>query len=424
MAYHAKLSPSGADRWMLCPGSVPLSEGIPDTSSSYADEGTVAHHIAAICLEDDLDPEEFLHDIYHVDEKGGCYISDEGHDVTSDMVRYIRVYLDSVRGQVGEGVLMVEQRLPIGKFTGEEGATGTADSVVITETGELQIHDLKYGMGKKVSADHNRQLMLYALGAIEEYSLVHTFDRVAMFIHQVRLSGTPEVWQATIEELEEFAMSVATAADSVDRAIANPGPEFFNPGEIQCQFCPAKADCPALSNLVARTVLPEFDDGQELTPDAVQDAVDAVGALSPASLSDKMRVAPLIEIWVKAIRAKVESDLLAGIGVPGYKLVRGKQGNRQWSDIGEAETQLKSMRLKVEEMYDLKLISPTTAEKLSKYSGPDGKPVIGPRQWKRLQDIIIRSEGGLSVAPESDKREAVVPSAKADDFDDLEQDLT
>ena len=59
------------------------------------------------------------------------------------------------------------------------------------------------------------------------------------------------------------------------------------------------------------------------------------------------------------------------------------------------------MRLKVEEMYDLKLISPTNAEKLQKAA------VIGPRQWTKVQDLIVRPDGKPTVAPESDKRPAL-----------------
>lgn len=35
---------------MACPGSVALSEGLPDKSSEFADEGTDAHELAALCL--------------------------------------------------------------------------------------------------------------------------------------------------------------------------------------------------------------------------------------------------------------------------------------------------------------------------------------------------------------------------------------
>jgi len=71
------------------------------------------------------------------------------------------------------------------------------------------------------------------------------------------------------------------------------------------------------------------------------------------------------------------------------------------------------MRLKVEEMYDLTLISPTTAEKLTKAG------TLGPKQWTKVQTLITQSEGKPSVAPESDKRPALVPSVNADDFSDL-----
>jgi hypothetical protein len=69
------------------------------------------------------------------------------------------------------------------------------------------------------------------------------------------------------------------------------------------------------------------------------------------------------------------------------------------------------MRLKVEEMYDLKLISPTTAEKLAKAK------TIGPRQWKTLQEGITRSEGAMHVTPDSDPRLALVLTKVADEFD-------
>jgi hypothetical protein len=74
---------------------------------------------------------------------------------------------------------------------------------------------------------------------------------------------------------------------------------------------------------------------------------------------------------------------------------------------------LKAMRIKHAQMYDYKLASPTSIEKLVKADE------IGPRQWTKIQALITQSEGKPSVAPESDKRPALVPSADVSDFDDV-----
>ena len=65
------------------------------------------------------------------------------------------------------------------------------------------------------------------------------------------------------------------------------------------------------------------------------------------------------------------------------------------------------MRIPHDQMYDYAVISPTTAEKLSKLE------VIGPRQWPKLRALMSQSDGKASVAPASDKRPALV----ADSFE-------
>jgi len=131
-------------------------------------------------------------------------------------------------------------------------------------------------------------------------------------------------------------------------------------------------------------------------------------------LGRHLALVPLIEAWAKAVRAEVERRLLDSTPVAGWKLVRGRLGPRQWSD-DEAVAQYlrKTVRLPIDEAYDLKLISPTSAERLFKA----GK--LGSRQWERLQAHVTRVEGQPSVAPESDEREAfVVVKPSADDFVD------
>jgi hypothetical protein len=55
-AAHALLAPSAAARWMVCPGSVRLTEGRDDCGSVYSREGTAAHVLARHCLESKTDP--------------------------------------------------------------------------------------------------------------------------------------------------------------------------------------------------------------------------------------------------------------------------------------------------------------------------------------------------------------------------------
>ena len=40
---HAKLSASGAKKWMNCPGSILLESQVEERPSEYAAEGTTAH---------------------------------------------------------------------------------------------------------------------------------------------------------------------------------------------------------------------------------------------------------------------------------------------------------------------------------------------------------------------------------------------
>jgi hypothetical protein len=108
------------------------------------------------------------------------------------------------------------------------------------------------------------------------------------------------------------------------------------------------------------------------------------------------------------------NTLIDGGEVPGFKLVAGREGIRKWKNAEEAETAMRRMKLKLDTMFEKKLISPTTAEKLAK------KGAIGPRQWSELQDLITRAEAKPAIVPESDKRPALVRDI-TDVFEQLEK---
>lgn len=427
---HSIWSASKFESIMLCPGKIVLEDGAPENTNSYAAEGTAAHQVLTWALQEDRPAAAYIGRVIHLDAQGKpCEPADAvyTYEVDEEMAEHVQVCVDYVNDLRGDdGVVFADIRVNYSSYldTPVESAWGTAD-VVVARGSELIVVDFKYGRGVEVSAERNPQMSLYALGALYAYQgLVADFDHVRMAIVQPRIKRAPSEWDCSVEELEAWGRSTARSAVASCKLAALTTIDedwqetFLRPGEKQCKFCKAKATCPALRNEVAVTITnvsplpatPEEFEGLEIVdaiPVATADAEWLAAALNKVDL---------IEDWCKAVRAEAERRLLAGQPVPGWKLVQGKKGARQWADVKAAEDALKSMRLKQEDMYEMKLISPTTAEKLHKAG------TIGPRQWPRLQELITQSDGRPHVAPESDSRPALVVTPAVEEFTDLTTD--
>lgn len=382
---------------MTCPGSLKLEAGIPDRSSKFADEGTAAHELASWCLENGQDASAYTGRMIDV--------GDRKFEVDEDMAKHVQTYVDIVRSLGGE--LMVEQRVDISRMIGQPDTFGTSDAIIVLGT-ELIVCDLKFGRGVKVDAEGNKQLQMYALGSYDMVSLAYDIETVRMMIVQPRVGNVSE-WTITVDQLKDFAAEATVAARHAVHQFEGKAEPMLVPSEYGCRFCKAKATCPALAAEVWKTVsfgVATADDFSDLT----DMNFPVMSAVPEASLAAAMSKVDLVEQWCKAVRAEVESRLVEGEPVEGYKLVQGRKGARAWVSKDEAEVVLSSLRLKKEQMYDMTVISPTTAEKLFKAGD------IGPRQWPKVQALITQAEGKPSVAPADDKRPAISVAVSSEDF--------
>lgn len=402
---HALLSPSSSETWMTCPGSIELQKPFPNNSSIHSRWGTAAHDLAERCLPTSRNAEDFI----------GQMLGDEGEEVEVDMemadcvntyISYVHTFLDPATDKI-----MVEQALSLTFMTGEEGAEGTSDVVGITRDGtRLVVIDLKGGKGKKVSAKYedeggivpNPQIAMYGRAALRKVEKLYDIEDVQLVIIQPRLDWVDDHIM-TVDELIEFGDRVSIAAGRTQIGNAE-----LVPSDRGCLWCRAKSTCPALRDTVLRAVtVSDASSFEGLSLEALPKALAAEITTPDDSeeLAAAMRATALVEGWIKAVRAEVERRLFAGTPVPGYKIVQGKKGNRQWKDEEQAFVELRK-RKTLDVIAQRKPISPTAAEKVFKDQ---------PKVWAKICELIEQKEGGPSVAPESDPRPpyAIVSEASA-----------
>ena len=372
---HAKLSASGSAKWSLCPGSVFAEKDFPETTSIFAEEGTAAHELAEIILRDDDELNLGIFSLF------GVTLPESGVTVTQDMLDYVMVYVNYVKSISGE--LFVEQRVDFSHIAPD--GFGTSDAIVINDS-VMTIVDLKYGKGVRVDADNNTQGILYALGTVNDYGMLFNIKTINIVIVQPRLDHISE-WSIGIDELNRWGERLKQAAELTATENA---PRV--PGEKQCQWCKAKATCPALNKLTESTLMTSFDNLETSKPETLTD--------------EQLRIAldnkKLILAWFDAIETIVTDRLTGGNAFNGYKLVEGRS-NRAWRDEDATAKALIGV-IDMDKLYISKLISPAQAEK-----------ELGKSRADLLENLITKPVGAPTLVPESDKRPAVTVSAK--DFD-------
>ncbi len=379
---HAVLSPSSAHRWMACAAAPAMESKMPESTSVYAAEGTKAHAIAAGLL----DPANEMESITVM-----------MMDLTDDDLKAIQDYVEFVDEETKGGIREIERSTDISKSTGEVGAKGTIDCAALVGN-TLKIIDLKFGMGVKVDAIENPQLMLYALGAIDEFGLYDEIKSVELIIHQPRLNHVSR-WAISLSDLEAFKEKALGCAkrcfEVMDKDLIDSS--YFGPCEKACRFCRAKAFCPALKNAVVNVL-----ETQEAKPMSVR----PVESFDNATLAYALTHLEMIEGWCKSVRETANERLNRGEDIPGFKLVAGRKGVRKWTNEETAASILES--LVGEKAFTKKVITPTQADKLRKAKAIDAE------SWPELADLITQTDGAPCCVPATDPRPALLPTTFTD----------
>lgn len=427
---HARLSPSGADRWMICSASVPLIERLlaageikendlegseqvsedeiielgldayedvvldPNRESdSFSAEGTVMHDVRFDALFFNEDPHSYVGEVRSAD--GFSF------EITADMADRLVAGIDWIRESTDAPVL--EAKVDLSEWL--PGNYGFCDAYWLNDT-TLYVSDLKNGVGEPVAAEGNRQLRLYAMGAWVALGKP-TVDKVVLNIDQPRAGGM-KFDIITFEDLMTFADEVRRVYERIQS-----GKVEFVPTSKGCRFCPvkkAKRGCAAYNQWMTT-----------MMGNALMDVSLQPKFIDPAQIARAQRYyivqhAAAIRAWL----AKLHDDSLAaaieGDPDPGSKAIMGSAGRRYFTDEKEAEWLLVSAL--GAQAFKKKLIGFTDIDKLMK---PGKKKAGFPNHYEKLQTLVAQPDGRPKLVPASHPAPAFVQSVE-DDFDEQPED--
>ena len=372
---HSILGASGAERWMHCTPSARLTEGMKDEETSYAAEGTAAHALCEWKVKKALKMRAGKRPTsdYWTDEMEEC--ADNYRDYICDLV-------GEARKICKDPITLIEQHLDFSCWVPD--GFGTGDFLLVAD-GELKICDFKFGKGVPVYADHNPQMMLYALGALELFDVLYDIKIVTMIIFQPRLSNI-SVWSISAEDLYKWAEEELKPKAE----LASKGEGEYTPGSW-CRFCKARNQCRARAESFLELARMEFQ------PPAL---------LSDEEIAEVMGKAEELSRWASDIMAYASAAAInEGRHFDGYKIVEGRS-IRKFTDPKAVEQAAKDAGYT--DIYNKTLITLTAFEKL-----------MGKETFQEiLGGYVEKPKGKLTLVPVSDKRPEVIVISAIDEFDE------
>lgn len=384
MAEHSNvMGGSTASRRINCIGSYQAEKDIPGEESEYAIRGSMLHAAMELILT--ADPQDNNELVAVLSDLDGQDLGFDHEPIDNDLIQNKllpawEAWMD-VRDEYELDDWFIETRVSFGDII--PGAFGTSDVIAKDKARRLHVLDWKFGDGVPVPVEGNYGLGFYAGGALydEDPELMEFCDDVTgivLHIVQPRVGDSTvlHTWETTEEWVESL---VGIAANAVAEALL-PNP-VRTPGPW-CQFCKARVTCDAQQAL------------------ATQALANAPKSMTSVELSQAMTMAMQLKSWISEVVKLAQAEAESGAVIPGFKLVN-KRPTRVWTDEAEAEKLFRNAKVKVSDFKTSKLISPTQAEKLNKRLYAD-----------KLSDIVVMHSSGLTLVPESDRRQAVVSGAE------------
>lgn len=386
---HALLSPSGASRWLACTPSARLEEQFPDRAGVAAEEGTLAHKLAEILIASATNKLSKVETSFAITPViNDKLYSPEMRGYVETYSNYVLEQFEFMKAVTGDAMLFQEVKLDLTDYI--ENGYGTGDIIIIGD-GTIQIIDLKYGKGVRVDAKENKQMMLYALGALKEYDWLYKIDRVQMTIYQPRIDNI-STWTIDVATLKQWAENEV----KIKAALATAGEGEFVVGD-HCQFCKARPVCKAQAGYQLEIARHDF-----------KDAV----LLDDTDISDILTRSKSFLSWIKSVNDHaLRSAIVDGKKWPGYKLVEGR-ANRIYKDETEVALKLIGVGLNENQIFTKKILGLTAMAGLLTKKKFD----------TLLGDLIIKPQGSPTLAPEDDKRPELnsIDAAKADFENEVE----
>lgn len=401
---HALLSASSSKQWLHCTPSVRLQEGFPNESSFYAAEGTFAHEICEYKVR------KYLHERVKRPQSEE-YDTEEIEQITDVYAEFVITIIEQMRQNGCEPLAFVEERVNYSHIA--PSGFGTADMLIIgrDENGKGLLHvcDFKTGKGVFVDADHNSQMMLYALGGLAAYGFLYDIEIVRMSIIQPRLDNI-STFECSVQELEKWGESIKPIAK-----LAYEGKGEQKPGDW-CRFCRAKPVCKACADEALALCREDFldldagvfdtADESDMTAPYEADTQTAVfkqpGLIPISELAEILPTLNRISFWIEAVFAFVSSEAINhGIPIPGYKVVEGRSKRIFTDTKAVVDTAVQNGYT---DLYKQTLITLTEFEKM-----------MGKKKFNELLgQYVAKPPGKLALVPESDPREPVDLTASPD----------